>query len=639
MIRLTDALVLAGTKLRARKVRTIFTILIAGLLFGLVAAIVFVSDGALQSTERMMRGSMTGRYIVSGTPMLFDASVGDISTDTQLIERALVEHKQLVADKKAEAKRLGIEYDQARDPSPVETVDGQRHLAYGNAIADRLMAEKNFAPKFEVFEALTKGYDPVSVYKTLTPKPKNGTLREMRDGKEKLDEETSQKLAVGQVPNASTWPDDIADQAIVPRTLVSNHIIPNYNWKPEGGRIPVVVSQKRAAAMTNFAAPKSDAPASQRLNYANELRTRAVGKTFEVCYRNSVSSDQVNEAIRVAKEVERNKNDKNYQKPSLQYGLPDAASCGAATILRDVRTAEEKQYADKERQLERKFGGVVDPVQQKLTYEVVGVSPNGWADTDMSFGLSVQDVVAGLFMTNSFRVAIPQELYESMPNKMEYSEALSLESNGRDAMMDFSAGSFAEFATAEDARAFIKEQNCEMSLTTGCKSKEKPFMLSAFGSNSIALDDAKHGVTVALLWICGVVTALAAVIAGLTIGRTIADGRRETAVFRAIGFKRFDISQVYSTYTVLLSLLVLLFALMVGAGLSLLVHNGLWLETTLQAQLALGLTDTTQQFIYIGVSERLVIVCGAVLVAGLLGMLLPLARNVRRNPIRDMRDE
>ena len=122
MIRPSDALVLAGTKLRARKVRTTFTILIAGLLFGLVASIVFISDGALQSTERMMQESMTGRYIVSGWPMVMGGDITDATGDPALIEKALAEHKQLVADKKAEAKRLGIDYDAARDPSPVETI-------------------------------------------------------------------------------------------------------------------------------------------------------------------------------------------------------------------------------------------------------------------------------------------------------------------------------------------------------------------------------------------------------------------------------------------------------------------------------------------------------------------------------------
>ncbi len=637
MIRLTDALVLAGTKLRARKVRTIFTIVISGLLFGLVAAIVLISDGALQSTERMMSKSMTGRYIVSGYSLVLEDTWA-MGSDPALIERALAEHKQLVADKKAEAKRLGIDYDANSDPSPVETVDGQRHLTFGNKIADRLLAEKSTMPTFDDYKALTKGYNPVSVYKTLTPKPKDGALKEMRDGKEKFTEDAQTKLA-DQMPTSNGWPDDVNEQQIVPGALVSNYMINADTWQPGNGRIPVVVTQKRAAAMTGYAAPGSDAPADQRLNYANELRKRAVGKTFEVCYRNSVSSDQVNEAVRVAKEIEQNKNNKDYQKPSLQYGMPADDSCGAATVVRDVRSNDEKQYADKLRQLERKFGGVVDPVQQKLTYEVVGVAPNGWADSDMSFGMNIKDVVAGLFMTNSFRVAIPQEMYEQMPDKDTYSQALSTEPvAGSDMAGSYTTGYFAEFATADDARRFTKEKNCEMSMM-GCKDKDKPFMLAPFGSNSIALDDAKRGVTIALLWICGVVTALAAVIAGLTIGRTIADGRRETAVFRAIGFKRYDISQVYTTYTLLLSLLVLVFALAAGAGLALLTHGALWLDTTVQAQLALGLTDASQQFRYIGISERLLIVCGAVLAAGLLGMVLPLVRNARRNPIRDMRDE
>lgn len=133
---------------------------------------------------------------------------------------------------------------------------------------------------------------------------------------EKLGETTEQS------PQKTAWPDDINDQAIVPQALVSNYVIADHTWKPDSGHIPVVVSQKRAAALTGFTAPKDDAPAAERLSYANELRKRASGKTFEVCYRNSVSSDQVNEALRVAKEIERNKNDKNYQNQACNTVLP-----------------------------------------------------------------------------------------------------------------------------------------------------------------------------------------------------------------------------------------------------------------------------------------------------------------------------
>jgi len=168
---------------------------------------------------------------------------------------------------------------------------------------------------------------------------------------------------------------------------------------------------------------------------------------------------------------------------------------------------------------------------------------------------------------------------------------------------------------------------------------DKPFFITPFGSNSIALDDAKNAVASAVFWITAVVTLIAAIIAGLTIGRTIADGRRETAVFRSIGFKRFDISQVYITYAILLCLFIALFAVLTGIVTAFVVNGALWLDTTLQAQLALGLYDSNQQFSYVGISPRLFIVVLAALAAGLIGMIIPMLRNVRRNPIRDMRDE
>lgn len=60
------------------------------------------------------------------------------------------------------------------------------------------------------------------------------------------------------------------------------------------------------------------------------------------------------------------------------------------------------------------------------------------------------------------------------------------------------------------------------------------------------------------------VVLLAAVIMWITVGRAIADGRHETATFRAIGFKRGDIATVYILYTVILFILVAIFAAGIG---------------------------------------------------------------------------
>ena len=197
---------------------------------------------------------------------------------------------------------------------------------------------------------------------------------------------------------------------------------------------------------------------------------------------------------------------------------------------------------------------------------------------------------------------------------------------------------FAEFANATDARNFAKNESCQYGMT-GCEPRSKYFVMTPFGSNSIGLDEVKRGVSVVLLWATGVVTILAAIIAGLTIGRTIADGRRETAVFRAIGFKRMDINQIYMTYTLLLCLRIAIFALLIGLGAALLLHANFWIDTTIQAQLALGVFDPGTQFSFVGFTPKVLAIVGAILLAGVAGMAIPLLRNTARNPIRDMRDE
>ena len=638
MIRLIDTLTMASTKLRTRKVRTTFTVVIAGLLFSLVMAILFVSDGAFNSLDNLAKKSMTGRYIVGGSEAYRDTM--SVMGDQVLVDRALARHKQLVADKKAEAKRLGIDYDASQDPSPVDTIDGIRSLSGSSPIAqaviDEEIAAKYPARKFDDFKRFANSYQPIGYFETVSVHAKDGMIVEMKDGKEKFEisSKDSSNTDIGY-----SAPPDLEEATIVPKALLTNFLIPEYKWKPESGRIPVVVSQKRAAQITGFAAPKSDAPAAERLRYVSDLRSKANGATFTACYRNSVSNEQIQQAISVAKEIVARKNDSTYQKPSLIYATPDPGTCAKAIVSADTRSSDEKALMSKQRQFNQKFGEVLDPVQQKITYEVVGVAPNSWADSDQTFSLGLRDLVANLFTTQSFRLAIPTELYSSISNKSDYQEVFSEKSSRNDPYGFSMTGQFfAEFDNSEAARSFIKNESCQIEMS-GCMPSTKWFMLSAFGSNSIAIDEVKHGVGVFIIWVTGIVTAIAALISGLTIGRTIADGRRETAVFRAIGFKRLDISQVYVTYMLMLCAWIIVFATVAGLGVAWLIHNYLWLDTTIQTQLAFGVNDPSVRFSYIGVSAQLIYAYMAVVLSGLIGMFLPLVRNIRRNPIRDMRDE
>jgi hypothetical protein len=63
-------------------------------------------------------------------------------------------------------------------------------------------------------------------------------------------------------------------------------------------------------------------------------------------------------------------------------------------------------------------------------------------------------------------------------------------------------------------------------------------------------------------------------------------------------------------------------------------------ETTSAAQLTFGVTDTSKTFHFFGLnSVYTLIIPVSIIAAALVAMIIPLLRNVRRNPIKDMRDE
>ena len=65
MIGLTDVAILSLTKLRSRPVRTVITIILASLLFGVLVAVSLVSTGIFHSINDFRKDGLPSRYIVS----------------------------------------------------------------------------------------------------------------------------------------------------------------------------------------------------------------------------------------------------------------------------------------------------------------------------------------------------------------------------------------------------------------------------------------------------------------------------------------------------------------------------------------------------------------------------------------------
>lgn len=625
MIRFSDATVLALTKLRMRKIRTIITVLIASLLFSGLAAAIFVAGGVIKSAEAFTSGSLSDRYINS----VYFQNEGLPYDKPEVQARANELQPQVIAEKKAAAKQLGIEYNPASEPKPVEENPGGKYLNMASLAARRAAMEymaKQPTAKDKV-KAIAEKYHPKEFF-NFGKSSINGTMKLMKEGKEDFNDKDMLPGMSGTQEFTDGW-SYLASSVLKPFFVEQKYLDAQKNTND----LPVIAPYSKVEkALGLEPLPKTALP-KEKMDRISKVREKASTVTFTACYRNSASKMQIDQAKSVAEDIEQNKNNKDYQKPSLIYGLPASESCAAAPIIYDKRSVEEKKLTEKQLQFNRQFGEVVDPVQQKVTARVVGIAPDGFDMGNFSSVDILVSMVAGNTLQGSW--VVPQEMYDAMPNKAEYEKFAGkqeLAAGPQGFVMDM--GQLVEFSTPEDAKAFSNNEGC-----AGFDCTNKPY-IAYFGSNSVLLKELTAGIAATLSVVGLIIAGIASLILMGMVGRIISDSRRETAVFRAIGAKRTDIGTIYTIYTLLVSLLVIVMTLLVGWGIAFWLDKQFSAEATVKAQLTFAGVDKAAEFHLFGVWwQALVALVGLVIAAGLVAMLLPILRNVARSPIKDMRDD
>jgi hypothetical protein len=652
MIRLSDTLLLATTKLRARKVRLIVTVVISSLLFGVLALSSFVVRGVIKSTNSFAEEGFGKRYILNASPI----SSYDAFNTPEVLDQAISLQKDEVARKKAEAKRLGIDYD-ANSEQPVyyeiDTPSGkQKSLDISHPLALKAANEYFAAHPPAGIPELKKLAQPYgaehfyeSRYANFGGPSNSGELKVLKDGKESftVQEGTEQfnPFASGLDSFSSSW------------SLMSSDLLQTFTLEGTttdigtDGSIPIVAPYSAIEQLLKLTPLPASASPAARLERLREVRAKAADIRFSVCYRNQASSELITQAITTKREIEQNKNNRDYKKPSLIYELPTEA-CAPAKVARDVRTAEEKSLANKWDTFRRTFGEEA-PTQTVMQFRVIGVAADPPAfNTAFVDGL-ISAILSTYLGANWF---VPLELKESDPLLAKFFPDYQFAGQGN--------SYFVELPTAGQAKQLLKEGSCNPDTFTGvptisegsaqivdigkevndCVENGRPFFLHPFGSNSLALDDLQKGFSKVFRIAALIITAIAAIIMMGTVGRIIADSRRETAVFRAIGAKRIDIAQVYITYALAIASLVGITALVSGFVLSQIAEAKWGARFTVQALVAYNAQDLTRQFHLFAWSARdTAYIVIAAISAGLVSTAFPLLRNLRRNPIRDMRDE
>lgn len=650
MIKFTDTMLLASTKIRARKFRTAITILLAGLLFGVLVAASLVITGAFRSVESFREDGLTSRYIVNVFPNSGTDILVQLRRDESMIAEAKKRYENLVEDKIAEAERLGLPYTQASDQQPYTmSSDGEEELLVmhdSNGIVYDLFQEY-FADKPIIdetkLEQVAESYSAKDTFNSNFYHILRGsTLETLPEGKEVFYDKSDDTER-----NANYIRPAISDMmSLTPPEITDPFLLPNNaNWKPDGTSIPIILPQNAVEKLLGLDASTDKMTPAEKLAHLKNLRQKAMDLTAQACYRNDASNALIQQTVLQQREIEASQNTDGYQPPSMIYELPDPTKCENPLLISDTRTDEQKEQDKNQELFDDKFGDVTDPESYFVSFKVVGISP---AQTDAfnpnqpeEQASSLNDIIDNLLQTSGVGQAIPQSLYNQLSDeaKKSYADILTFTPTYFMGNED-NIIRYVEFANVSDAQKFIDEQSCTTQVDGVCRPIERDYNLSLAFTNSAAIDDMQDKAKQWLGYAMVAVAVLAAIIMSITIGRSIADDRHETAVFRAIGFKRSDITSIYLLYTIMLSVFVAIFAAAAGYIGAYIINQQLSPALTVQAQYGFGGLDMTKEVSLIGFDQQQTLLILAVcLTTGLISVVIPLIGNMRRNPVRDMRKE
>ena len=634
MLRILDASKLALTKLRTRKIRLAVTIIVAGLLFGVVVFGLTVLRASMASIGRFSRDTMSTRYLLAYSNHNKDQSELFYNTPQDAKDRILALHKQHIADKKAAAKALGVEYDEKSEEEPIMKINQDdsgslnRNSWAVKTFLRQYTDEKN-PLKPERIDAAAKRFGSSVTYRIQNVGGRDGSLDVMIGGREDFQRD---KEAVPE--QLSEFVSAAGYQEILDESLLNYYFLP-HRTHAASNEIPVFISYNDAAVLLGKKPLPTTAQPQQHIERIRELRNEAGNITIQVCYRNNASSHLIQQALdqqRTAANKPKNEFD---VKPSIEYALPAADSCGGAIVKKDNRSASEKMADEKLQKFNQQFSTEnITPQQAKLTYRVVGLLP------DTAYGDDLKSKLAGALNANMpSRWIIPKQTFEAGAAKTYLPNILTTER--QELSGGLSDTTIYEFIDAEHARAFYHATMCNV------QPKDKDLCVDGvsnftrpFGSNSLVIEELQQQLT-PILWysLLGVI-GVAAFILMLTISRTVADSRKESAIFRALGATRLDIAQIYVMYTLLLAGLIALFAIvagLIGAGVIDVLYSADFSTAARYIIMPRDLNTTFQLFTF----DPLIIALAAVSIvaAALIGSILPLVRNTRRNPMKDMRDE
>ena len=651
MIRPSYALKLARTKLQSKRGVLVTSVIVASLLFAALITTVIVFTGAERSASQFIKRAGNDRYLVSATPVIPDeVSLYINSFSSERVREIQDFEKQYYAELRQKHEAAGIEYDASQEIAalrpdqfkPTTLPEEQRVSFNPQSPVLAALREKKFndyakaAPNsYEKLQILgsrynATGYHLASGASTMPSLPQS---RIIIDGKE--DFSVTEQRRDGFTPYDSfiyaaynsTY--QFADDALLER-----YILEKDASKIKG--VPVIITAQEAARLfgEEYGIGKEpDDPTAKRLWFA-QIQEKIRGKTYDVCTRSTAELGMLEKIQRDYAEIKSNVDNEAYTEPSLQYDYPETA-CGDIIVKKDTRTREEKTAEEKSIEAQKKLDIYEAPEHQMTTFQIVGfVLARPFSDRAASAESYIQDLLSPQVVI--FSAQIPQQMYDAVSGRHRLpSLSHQFTFAGTEEARLQMATRVIEFATIDDARNFMQNETCPGG-ETEC---QKLYTSDPYGSNYLILDEigTLFGRIATIAF--PIVLGLAAIIIWFTISRIMAENRKETAVYRAMGAKRRDVTAIYLVYVLLVALRIAIVSLVLGVGAAFVIDYFYGQVLTDTAVTAFGIIDGAPRFSLFDLSSPLLwVVIGSVVVISLIASIQPLVRNVRRSPIRDMRE-
>lgn len=637
MIGLRDCLTLALTKLRTRRIRLGITLVVSGVLFAALVAASLVIRGSLTSIDNFGNDGLVKRFFVQ---IMLPYHV-EYYDDTDYIGRALEIARERNKQQDAAAKRLGVAFDLKTAPQPTMQIsDGgkeRQQLSILDPAAQQALLE--LAPRQAAYKDVAKLIHGQGLREVHTSQFVSQNLLEsgaieltpVVNGAEvkPSDNPFSPTDKDGSLSTFGMTLQAYDEQMLQPFTLPGESLT-----SASGDPIPVIVPIDAAERLLTLKPLPDTASASQQRARLQEVRTGIRNRLMTVCYRNQAELDRRALARQYQQDLVTHKSDKTWVPPELIYA-ESRQSCQPVGVQSDKRNAESKKAAVAEEQFMREFSPKAAPLVSTISFRVVGVAPKASMTAEQP---STLGGLASSFLTSSLGPGwfVPTPSVNSQPllRQATFSPL--------GAIMEGNMV-YAEFPDRASQRAFIDAHNCTDLSSPNAQStcaKKHRYVMHQYGNPLATLYDAAPVVTKWFQVLVLVVAALSAVVMMGTIGKIIADGRKETSVFRALGASRLDITAVYVFYTLILASLAFVFAVVLGATLAAYMEMRYSGVLSIQAVMAFNSSDLNKSFHLVGVNiGDMLLIYLFVLVAGLLAAAAPLLLNIRRNPIKDMREE